>query len=181
MGVYVTKRTYLIDLLQDCAAHGYSEFVNDILVRNITTIKMYAYIFEGYWRPISNIQLFYRANMELLNPAIRKDLLMGNRRIFTKVKDETPAKYNEEASVRNTIVADGCIIEGDVENSLLFRGVKVMKGAVIKNSIIMQGSVIEADVHLTNAILDKDVTITVGKHLQGDAEWPLIVGKGVTV
>jgi glucose-1-phosphate adenylyltransferase len=181
MGVYVTKRTYLIDLLQDCAAHGYSEFVNDILVRNITTIKMYAYIFEGYWRPISNIQLFYRANMELLNPEIRKDLLMGNRRIFTKVKDETPAKYNEEASVRNTIVADGCIIEGDVENSLLFRGVKVMKGAVIKNSIIMQGSVIEADVQLTNTICDKDVTITAGKHLQGDAEWPLIVGKGVTV
>ncbi len=181
MGVYVLRRQLLIELLQDCAAHGRYEFVNDLLIRNVDKMHFQAYRFDGYWRPMSTIQLFYRANMELLNPKIRLDLLMNRRRIFTKVKDETPAKYNEEADVRNSIVADGCIIEGTVENSVIFRGVKIMKGAVVRDSIVMQGSVVCEGVSLKNAILDKDVTVTAGKQLQGDREWPLIVGKNVTV
>jgi len=181
MGVYVIRRELLIELLQDCAAHGYTEFVNDLLIKNVHSIHMKAYRFLGYWRPMSTIQLFYRANMELLNPKIRAELLMDRRRIYTKVKDETPAKYNEEADVRNSIVADGCIIEGCVENSILFRGVKIMKGAIVKDSIVMQGSVVSEGVYLKHTILDKGVIVTTGKHLQGDLEWPLIVGKNVTV
>lgn len=181
MGLYVLRRVKLIELLQDCASHGMTEFVNDVLVRNVAKMDMRAYISEGYWRPLSTIQLYYKANMELLEPRIRMDLLMNRRKVFTKVKDEPPAKYNEEAVVRNAIIADGCIIEGVVENSVLFRGVKVNKGAVIRNSIVMQNSIIEEGVNLTHAILDKDVTITSGKQLHGDLEWPLIVGKGVRV
>lgn len=181
MGVYVIRRELLVDLLQDCAAHGYTEFVNDLLIRNVHTMNLRAYPFHGYWRPMGSIQLFYRSNMELLNERVRQELLMGPQRIFTKVKDETPAKYNEEAVVRNAIIADGCIIEGTVENSVLSRGVKVMKGAVVRDSIIMQGSVVGNDVSLRHTILDKDVVITNGKQLQGDSEWPLIVGKNVTV
>ncbi len=181
IGVYVIRRTLLIELLQNCAAHGYTEFVNDLLIKNVSSMNMQAYQFQGYWRPMSTIQLFYRSNMELLNPRVRAELLMDRRRIYTKVKDETPAKYNEEADVRNSIVADGCIIEGVVENSVLFRGVKVMKGSSIKDSIVMQGSIVGEGVSLKHAILDKGVTITAGKQLQGDLEWPLIVGKNVTV
>jgi glucose-1-phosphate adenylyltransferase len=181
MGGYVIRRELLVDLLQDCAAHGYTEFVNDLLIRNVHTMTLRAYPFHGYWRPMGSIQLFYRSNMELLNERVRQELLMGPQRIFTKVKDETPAKYNEEAVVRNAIIADGCIIEGTVENSVLSRGVKVMKGAVVRDSIIMQGSVVGNDVSLRHTILDKDVVITNGKQLQGDSEWPLIVGKNVTV
>lgn len=181
MGIYVIRRQLLIELLQDCAAHGHTEFVNDVLIKNVQNMHFHAFRFDGYWRPMSSIQLFYRANMELLDPKVRAELLMGRRRIFTKVKDETPAKYNDEAIVSNSIVADGCIIEGTVENSVLFRGVKVMKGAVIRDSIVMQGSVVSDGVSLTHAILDKDVVITSGKQLQGDSEWPLIVGKNVTV
>jgi glucose-1-phosphate adenylyltransferase len=181
MGVYVIRRTVLIELLQDCAAHGHTEFVNDLLIKNVNTMNFHAYRFGGYWRPLSTIQLFYRSNMELLDPKVRAELLMDRRRIFTKVKDETPAKYNEEADVRNSIVADGCIIEGTVENSILFRGVKIMKGAVVKDSIIMQGSSVCENVSLNHTILDKGVVVTKGKQLQGDKEWPLIVGKNVTV
>lgn len=181
MGVYVLRRELLIELLQDCAAHGYTEFVNDLLIKNVGNMNFHAYRFDGYWRPMGSIQLFYRSNMELLNPKIRQELLMCGRRIFTKVKDETPAKYNEEAVVRNSIVADGCIIEGTVENSVLSRGVKVMKGAVVRDSIVMQGTIVGEGVSLQHAILDKDVVITPGKQLQGDREWPLIVGKNVTV
>ena len=181
MGVYVIRRTMLIELLQNCAAHGNTEFVNDLLIKNVGTMKFHAYLFDGYWRPMSTIQLFYQSNMELLDPKVRAELLMDRRRIFTKVKDETPAKYNEEADVRNSIVADGCIIEGTVENSILFRGVKIMKGAVVRDSIVMQGSSVCGNVSLRNAILDKGVVVTNGKQLQGDREWPLIVGKNVTV
>ncbi len=181
MGVYVIRRDLLIELLQDCAAHGHTEFVNDLLVKNTESMHFRAYEFTGYWRPMSTIQLFYKSNMDLLKPEVRADLLMGSRRIFTKVKDETPAKYNDEADVKNSIVADGCIIEGTVENSVLFRGVKVMRGAVIRNSIIMQNSVVGERVSLQHVILDKDVVITPDKQLQGDQEWPLIVGKHVTV
>lgn len=181
MGVYITRRAFLINLLQESAAKGLTEFVHDIIVRQTNDLKIYAYIFNGYWRPLSNIQLYYRTNMELLNPKVRQELLMNRRKIYTKVKDEPPAKYNEEANVRNSIVADGCIIEGTVENSVLFRGVRVMKGAVIKDSLVMQGTVVGQNVNLRYCVLDKGVTISDGKTLFGDSEWPLIVGKNVKV
>jgi len=181
MGIYITRRAFLIDLLQESAAKGLTEFVHDIIVRQINNLKIYAYVFNGYWRPLSNIKLYYRTNMELLNPKVRQELLMGRRKIYTKVKDEPPAKYNEEAYVRNSIVADGCIIEGTVENSVLFRGVRVMKGAVIKDSLVMQGTEVGRNVNLRYCILDKGVTISDGKTLIGDPEWPLIVGKNVRV
>ncbi len=181
MGVYIVKRTFLIDLLQDSVSKGYSEFVTDIILRQLDTLKIYAYMFNGYWRPFSTIQLYYRTNMELLNPKVRQELLMDRRKIFTKVKDEPPAKYNSEAKVRNSIIADGCIIEGEVENSVLFRGVRVMKGAKIKDCLIMQGSEVGPDVDMQYCILDKAVKISAGKVLKGDSEWPLIVGKKVKV
>jgi len=181
MGIYIMKRKFLIELLQDSAAKGYTDLVMDIIIRSLNTLRVYAYIFNGYWRPLNSIQLYYRANMDLLDPKIRRELLMDRRKIYTKVKDEAPAKYNEEASVKNSIVADGCIIEGTVENSILSRGVRVMKGVHIRNSIILQGSSIGEGARLNYCILDKGVTITAGKTLNGDQEWPLIVGKNITV
>jgi len=181
MGVYIMKRKFLIELLQNSAAKGHTELVQDIIVRKISTLRIFAYIFNGFWRPLSNIQLYYKTNMELLNPKVRLELLMDRRKIFTKVKDEAPAKYNEEAVVHNSIIADGCIIEGEVENCILFRGVRVKKGAHLKNSLIMQGSCIDENVSLNHCIIDKGVTITGGKTLNGDSEWPLIVGKNVKV
>lgn len=181
MGVYVLTRKLLIDLLQESAAKSQYEFVQDILVHSTDSLKLFAYTFSGYWRPLGNIKLYYKSNMELLNPRVRQELLMDRRKIFTKVKDEAPAKYNEEANVRNSIVADGCIIEGEVINSVLFRGVKVLRGAVIKNSILMQNAIVEQNVNLHYCILDKGVTITSGKTLYGDIDWPLIVGKNVKV
>lgn len=181
LGIYIIKRKLLISLLEDCASHGYFEFVKDILIRKIDELRLYAYKFKGYWRPLSTIQLYYRSNMELLDPAVRYELFIKNGRIFTKVKDEPPAKYNEEAVVKNSIVADGCIIEGTVENSILFRGVRIHRGAVIRNSIVMQSAEVFENASLNYCILDKNVIISCGKHLNGDRNWPLIVGKNVSV
>lgn len=181
MGIYCIRRRLLIDLLEDSASKGLYDFVCDIMIRNLDKLMIKACLFKGYWRSMSSIPMFYKTNMELLNPAIRKELFMDNGRVFTKVKDETPAKYNDEAEVSNCIVADGCIIEGTVENSVLFRGVKIAKGVVIKDSIIMQDAVINVNARLTNVILDKEVVINEGKELKGEDNYPFVVGKGVEI
>lgn len=181
MGVYIIKRTLLIELLEESAAHGNYDFVKDILIKNIPEKKIFGFEYKGYWRSLSSIPLYYQCNMELLNPEISDELFGVGGKIFTKVKDETPAKYNDEAEVTNSVVADGCIIEGTVINSVLFRGVVVNKGCVIKDSIIMQDSVVEENVMLENIILDKEVVITKDRELKAEKSYPMIVGKGSTI
>lgn len=181
MGVYIIRRELLIHLLEECAAHGDYDFIKDILIKKLDRLQIYGYRYDGYWRNLNTLRMYYRCNMELLDPEISRQLFVEKGKIYTKVKDEAPAKYNEEAEVRNSIVADGCIVEGTVENSVLFRGVTVRKGAVIRNSIIMQGSVVDEGALLESVILDKNVVITRDKHLKGESNWPIIIGKNVTV
>ncbi|RRD95884.1 glucose-1-phosphate adenylyltransferase subunit GlgD [Clostridiales bacterium COT073_COT-073] len=177
MGVYVLKRELLIELLEESSSHGYYDFVRDILIRKVHELKIYGYEFKGYWRTVNSISWYYKINMDFLNKDVREDLFGGGKKVFTKVKDETPAKYNPEAEVKNSIIADGCIIEGYVENSILFRGVRVGKNSRVVNSIIMQGSVIENDVSLEHVIFDKEITITANHSLKGEVTAPMIVGK----
>ena len=181
IGVYIINRELLISLLEESAAHGNYDFVKDIIIKKLSSLNIFGYKFEGYWRNLSTIQMYYRCNMEMLDPDVRYELFSFNGKVYTKVKDEPPAKYNEEAEVSNSIIGDGCIIEGKVENCVLFRGVTVKKGAYVKDSIIMQGSCIEEDASLNYAILDKDVVVTRDKSLKGDSNWPIIVGKNVRV
>jgi glucose-1-phosphate adenylyltransferase len=176
-GVYILKRELLIDLLEESHSHGHYDFVKDILIRKISELKIMGYEYKGYWRSMSSISMFYKCNMEMIQPEVRKELFEMGGRVFTKVKDETPTKYNEEAVVKNSIIADGCIIEGEVYNSVLSRGVKVHRGSIIRNSIIMQDTVIEANVTLDNVILDKEVIVREGKVLKGEVSYPYIVGK----
>lgn len=181
IGMYMIKRTLLISLLEECMAHGEYDLVKDILIKKLDKIRVYGYEFKGYWRNINSVKSYFRYSMEMLDPEIRKELFIDNGKIYTKVKDEAPAKYNEEAEASNSIVADGCFIEGKVENSVLFRGVTVGKGAVVRNSIAMQGSVVESGASIDYVILDKNVVITKGKYLKGDADWPVVVGKNSVV
>lgn len=181
MGVYILKRKLLIELLEESSSLGYYEFVKDVIIRKLNALRIFGYRFDGYWRNMSTLKTYYRMNMEILNPEIRQELFIENGKIYTKVKDEAPAKYNEEAEVRNSVVADGCIVEGTVENSVLFRGVTVKKGAIIKDSIIMQGSLIEENVNLHYTILDKNVNVSFGKCIKGESSWPVIIGKNVKV
>lgn len=181
IGVYLLRRKLLISLIEECIAHGNYDFVRDIMIRKLDELKIYGYEFTGYWRNIYSVRNYYRCSMEVLDPAVREELFVRNGKIYTKVKDEAPAKYNEEAEVTNSIVADGFFIEGTVENSVLFRGVTVSRGAVVRNSIIMQGSVIEPDAIVEYAILDKNVVLTRGKYLKGDADYPVVVSKNSKV
>jgi glucose-1-phosphate adenylyltransferase len=181
LGIYILERNLLISLLEECAAHGDYDFVKDILIKKLDTLNVYGYKFDGYWRNMGSINMYYRCNMEMLNPEIRYKLFFENGKVYTKVKDETPAKYNEEAEVTNSVIADGCIIEGTVENSVLFRGVKIKRTAVVKDSIVMQDSIVEEGACLYSAILDKGVVVTRGKCLRGESSYPVIVDKNSVV
>jgi glucose-1-phosphate adenylyltransferase len=127
MGIYLMKKDLLISLLEECISHGRYDFVKDVLVKKVSELTVYGVEFKGYWRNFSTLYSYYRCNMELLNPELHKSVFGGERTIYTKIKDEPPAKFNEESNVKNSIVADGSIVEGEIENSIIFRGVVVKK------------------------------------------------------
>ena len=177
LGIYVLKRDFLVKIVEDAYTHGNIDFERDYLQKNVNAIKIYGYENKGYSTAIKSINDYYAANMDLLNTVVRKELFYNNGKIYTKVKDTVPAKYGSNAVVKNSIIADGTIIEGQVENSIIFRGVKIAEGAVVKNSIIMQSSVIEKNVQLDYVITDKSVQITEGRILTGVETYPMVIAK----
>lgn len=181
MGIYILKRELLISLLEECISLGKYDFVKDVIINKLKTLNIYGYRFDGYWRNLSTINAYYRINMEMLSPQIRSQLFDEYGKVYTKVKDEPPAKYNEEAEVSNSIIADGCIVEGTVINSVLFRGVTVKRDAFVKDCIIMQDSMIEQDVKIENLIVDKNVVLSKGINLKGMDSFPIIIGKDATI
>jgi len=177
INVMVINRQFLLNLVEDSIAHGFTSIESDILVKQLDSLKIYAYDFKGYYAGIDSMVAYYKHNMELLDKNIR-DELFGSRDIYTKVRDSAPSKYGENAVVKNSLISDGCVIEGVVENSILFRGVKVEKGATVRNSIIMQDNIIGANTSLNCVITDKNVVISDKKTLSGCNELPYFIQKG---
>ena len=178
--ILVINRAFLLRLINDATAHGYQSFEEDILRRNIVSLKIYSYDFHGYHATIDSLRAYFAHNMELLQKPIR-DELFGDRDIYTKVRDSAPSKYGDFADVRNSLVSDGCIVEGTVENSILFRGVKVGRGTVIRNSIVMQDTVIGENVRMNCVITDKNVVIRDRRELSGCEIQPYFLAKGTMI
>lgn len=181
MGVYLIRKDLLQYLVADAAVRGKYNLTTDILMHKLNSLKVYGYEHEGYVGRINSVASYYKINMDFLNPEVQKDLFHTGSSIYTKIKDEVPTKYGYDALVKNSLLGSGCTIEGVVENSILFRGVHVAKGVVIKNSIIMQGSEVYADSKLNNVILDKRVTVRPNSILAGSREYPVIIPKGANV
>ncbi len=177
VNVMVINRQFLLNLVEDSVTHGFTSFESDVLVKQLDSLKIYRYDFRGYYAGIDSMSAYYRHNLELLEKDVR-DELFGGRDIYTKVRDSAPSKYGENAVVKNSLISDGCVIEGIVENSILFRGVKVEKGAVIRNSIILQDCIIGANTSLDCVITDKNVVISDRKTLGGCATLPYYIPKG---
>ena len=182
MDVILIKRTLLMHLIDNAAARGYHELYRDVIMESLGEggLRIMGYEFKGYCRRMETIKSYYNMNMDLLKAKVRKELF-GTNPVYTKTRDDAPAKYLPGAEVKNSLVADGCVIEGTVENSVLFRGVHVGKGAHIKGAIIMQDCDIGKDVELENVILDKDVTMLPGGRLIGHKQYPIVMGKNVTL
>lgn len=182
MDVVLMKRTLLMHLADQAFSHGMHDLNRDVLQEYVKSgmMRVMGYPFNGYCRRIETIKSYYHMNMDLLNADVRKEFFSVNP-VFTKTRDDAPAKYLPGAKVTNSLVADGCVIEGTVENCVLFRGVHVAKGATLKGCIIMQDADIGKDVELENVILDKDVTLLNGGRLIGPKQYPIVIGKNVTL
>lgn len=177
LGIYFMKRKLLIELIQESNSRGKYDFVKDVLIPCIENMNVYSYMFSGYWRGINSVETYYKANMELLNMEIYDSVFTNEFPIYTKAKDSVPAKYNAEAKVKNSIIADGCIIEGEVYNSILFRDVVVKRGAVVRDSILMQGTQIGENSTIESMICDKNVKINGGKKFISNCAYPMIITK----
>jgi glucose-1-phosphate adenylyltransferase len=182
MNVLVMKRTLLYNLVVDAAAKGYADFYRDIIAKHLDFFKICAYRYEGYYSLIGSLAGYFECNMKLLDSEARRGLFaVDNRPIYTKVRNSAPAKYCENSSVKGSLVADGCIIEGTVENSIIFRGVKVGKGTVVKNCILLQDTYVGDNVKLNCVISDKNVVIKDYRNLSGHPSMPFYIDKGLTI
>ena len=180
MNIYVIDRELLIDLVNNAFVLGQQYFERDILLPQVSRLNIQAYKYDGYIARISGMKSYFDENMKLLDD-YNLDALFSGAPIYTKIRDDNPTRYINGAKARNVMVADGCIIEGEVENSILFRGVKVAKGAKVKNCILMQDTVVEAGAEIEYLITDKQVKVTAGKEMKGTDTFPFYIAKGHSV
>lgn len=176
--IFVMNRKFLLSVIENSAEHNYNSFSRDVLVKGAKDYRIFTYMQEGYFANIDNIGNYYKHSLELLDKRIRDELFYRDgANIYTKVRDSAPCKIGSEAVVTNSLIADGCVIEGEVKNSILFRGVKIAKGAKITDSIVFQDSVIGRNSTLNCVIADKLVTILEGRTLSGHETHPYFIAK----
>ena len=176
-GIYVVRRRLLIELLEKAAEEDRYDFVRDILVRYRNIKKIYGYKLDTYWSNISTAEAYYKTNMDFLKPEIRNYFFKQEPTIKTKIDDLPPAKYNPGAQVKNSLVASGCIINGTVENSVLFKDVFVGNNCVIKNSVILNNVYLGDNTHIENCIVESRDTIRANSYYCGDGEVKIVVEK----
>ena len=181
LNIILMKKSLLERLMNEAISLNYTNFELDLIQRNVGKLNIFGFKAEGYAAVIDSMQSYFKANMELLKPESCLELFDKERPVYTKVKDDMPAIYGLGSSVKNSLVADGCIIDGEVENSILFRGVRVEKGAVVKNSILMQGTFVAQDASLNCVVADKSVAVTPGKALSGAENYPIYIGKEIVI
>ena len=180
MNVYVIERELLIRLVDEAYVLGFTCFERDILAPQIEMLDVQGYLYDGYVAYIHDMKSYFDENMRLLEEDNLKGLF-GPGPVWTKIRDDNPTRYIKGAKVANVMAADGCVIEGEVENSVLFRGVKIAKGAKVKNCVLMQDTVVGEGANLEYVITDKNVTITSGKALAGTDSFQVFVAKNQTV
>lgn len=177
INAFVARTSYLLNLLQTAISRGLTSFSKDIILPEIKAGRIYGYKLDGYYSNIDSLESFYKSNMDLLDKNIREEIF-GGRDVYTKVNDAPPAKITETAKVSNSLIHDGCLIEGTVENCILFRNVKVGKGAHLKNCIIMSENAIGENCNLAYVVSDKDSAISSGVTLAGCEQKPYFINKG---
>ena len=182
LGIYIMKRKYLLDLLSDCVTHNLHSFERDAMQHVFNRgDAIQAYVFDKYVAKIEDVKSYFSASMDMLDKDIRDQVFLKNRPILTKIHDSAPTYYGEDAVVSDSLIADGSRIEGTVENSIIFRGCNIAKGAVVKDSIIMQSGIISEGVELSYVVTDKGVTVRENRKMMGHATYPVAIAKNTIV
>lgn len=177
LNMFICEKSLLLTFIKTRGITGYKNIV-DVMNDSRYSILVNYYNYKGYIAIIDTIEAYFKHNLGLIQPQNWKQLFRKEAPIFTKVKDEPPTKYTDTAYVKNAIIANGCIVEGHVENSILFSGVRIEKGARVKNSIIMHNSRIRSHAFIENAILDKNVLVEDSVKIVGMKDMPFVIQKG---
>lgn len=180
MNIYVIERNLLIDQIAEAYVNGRIYFERDIISPQLDKLKVMAYEHTGYYARILDTNTYFAENMKMLKEE-NVDALFAPSPVYTKIRDDNPTRYAVGSHAKNVMAADGCVIEGEVENSILFRGVKVGKGAKVRNCVLMQDTVIETGATVEYAITDKNVHVSAYKELKGTESFPVFVEKRKTV
>ena len=181
LNIYVMEKYLLLRLIADGMAKPNYDWSIDAIIGNTDKLRIFAYKHETYCSVVDSISSFFKDNMDLLSYTNRKELFVNERPVFTKTRDSMPTRYGLQSNAKKCFVADGCVIEGEAENCIIFRNVTISAGAKVKNCIIMQDTFIGEDARVEYSILDKEVVIKPRKTLCGADSYPIYVGKKTTI
>jgi len=176
-GIYVIRRRLLIEMVERCAKEDRYDFVKDILIRYKDMKRIYGYKLKEYWNNIATVESYYKTNMDFLKREVRDYFFRQHPDIYSKVEDLPPAKYNPGAKVKNSLISSGCIVNGQVENSVLFKTVFVGENCVIKNSIILNDVYLGDNTHIENCVVESRDTIQAGARYVGEDEIKIVIEK----
>ena len=174
-GIYVVRRRLLIEMIEKCAEEDRYDFVRDILIRYKDLKRIYGYKIKDYWRNIASVDDYYSTNMDFLKADVRNYFFKQYPDVYSKVDDLPPAKYNPGSQVRNSLVSSGCIVNGVVENSVIFKKSYIGNNCVIKNSIILNDVYIGDNTHIENCIVESRDTIRANSYFVGEGEVKIVV------
>ena len=177
MNIFIAGREVLLDLVREAASLGYTHFEREALAPRLGQLPVRGEEYTGFCRRIYDMGSFYAANMALLNKDCLNGLFRAGPQVRTRVHDEAPVRYTDDGSAANCVLADGCVLAGRAEDSVLFRGVKIGRGALVKGCVLMQGAVVAPGARLVNCVLDKNVSVSEGKTLIGDEGHPAFLPK----
>ncbi len=178
---YIMSKRLLLNLTDYAVAHKIHSFSEGVLLAMVDRLKIMPYLYDGYVARFHSVASYFARNMDLFDPAVRACLFDPNRPIRTKDHSNPSTYYSPEARSKGSLISDGCIIEGDVENSILFRGVHVAKGARVSNCILMQSTSVREGATLSYVITDKNVVIQPARMLMGHESYPIAIAKNATV
>lgn len=183
LNILVINRDYLFELVADAISHGYRSLTRDIMTNHTVDRKYSVYEFSGYYACLSSLNDYFGCSLDLISNKASRNALFNvkNRPVYTKVKNSAPTYISPDAKVSNSLIADDCMILGEVDNSILFRGVKVGKGTVVRNSILFQDVFTGSDVHLNYVLADKNAVICDGVTLSGHSQLPSYIEKGKSI
>ncbi|MGB5824084.1 MAG: glucose-1-phosphate adenylyltransferase subunit GlgD [Proteocatella sp.] len=176
IGVFIMKKSLLEALVADAMSYGRFELYTGLIRKQMKTLTIKGYECKKHIICLNTVSGYMKGNLSLLEPEVREQIFENI--VYTKVKDSVPVEYGEECSVKNSIIADGCIIEGSVENCVISRGVKIGKGSSVKDSVIMENTTIYANTKLEDVIIDKDVIVREGSEIAGHITFPVVIKKG---
>lgn len=177
LDIAIIKKPLLDELIAECASKDEHSFVHSVLMAKKGVLNIQGYLFEGYCNKLTGLRNYLDSSLALLDPEVRKSLFPAERPIYTRVRDQVSAKYGEKAKVSKALVTDGCHVDGEVEESVLFRGATIAEGAKVKGCVLMHNTFVGEGCELEYVITDKNVVISAGTHLAGSEKYPLYIPK----